>query len=132
MSDQPLILIIDDEPAFNEIFSAKLSAAGFRVETASSGGEGIEKAKAAKPNLILLDVKMPGQGGAETLLRIKEDPGIKDISVVFLTSLGDPRAELQDTQGVASKFSKEMGARGYLRKTDDLDIIVDRVKSFLE
>lgn len=131
MTDQSLILIIDDEAAFNEIFGAKLSAAGFKVETATSGAEGIEKAKTIKPNLILLDMKMPGMSGAEALLKIKGDAATKDIKVLFLTSLGDPRAELQEFQDVGNKFSKDFGAMGYLRKTDDLDSIVDRIKSFL-
>lgn len=131
MADQSLILIIDDEAAFNEIFGAKLSAAGFKVEAAMSGAEGIEKAKALKPNLILLDIKMPGMNGAETLLKIKEDPATKDAKVIFLTSLGDPRAELAEFQDVGNKFSKDFGAGGYIRKTDDLVSIVDRIKSFL-
>src|SRR3989344_9332689 len=124
MADQPLILIVDDELSFLEIFRAKLSEAGFRVETASSGREGIEKAKTLKPNLILLDVKMPEISGAEVLFKIKEDPAIKDIDVVFLTNFGAPRAEIAETQDVEVKFSKESGAKGYLRKTDDLDLIV--------
>ena len=131
MADQPLILIVDDELSFLEIFRAKLSEAGFRVETASSGREGIEKAKTLKPSLILLDVKMPEISGADVLLKIKEDPAIKDIDVVFLTNFGDPRAEIAETQDVEVKFSKESGAKGYLRKTDDLDLIVAQVKSFL-
>ena len=131
MADQPLILIVDDELSFLEIFRAKLSEAGFRVETASSGREGIEKAKTLKPNLILLVVKMPEISVAEVLFKIKEDPAIKDIDVVFLTNFGDPRAEIAETQDVEVKFSKESGAKGYLRKTDDLDLIVAQVKSFL-
>ncbi len=131
MADQPLILIIDDELVFLEIFGAKLSAAGFKVETAISGAAGIEKAKMIKPNLILMDVKMPGMSGAEALLKIKEDAAIKDIKVVFLTSLGDPRAEMLELQDVDVKFATGSGALGYLRKTDDLDSIVERVKSFL-
>ncbi len=130
MADQPRILIIDDEREFIEIFGAKLSAAGFTVETALSGAEGIEKAKMIKPDLILLDMKMPGLTGAETLLALKADSQTKDVNVVFLTSLSNPQADIPD-QDVRSKFSKELGASGYLRKTDDLEHIAERVKSFL-
>ncbi|MEK7507524.1 MAG: response regulator [Patescibacteria group bacterium] len=130
MADQPRILIIDDEREFIEIFGAKLSAAGFRIESALSGAKGIEMAKIFKPDLILLDVKMPGLTGAETLLILKEDPQTKDVNVVFLTNLGDQRTKAQ-LQDVGTKFSKEFGARGYLRKTDDLESIVEQVKSFL-
>lgn len=60
MADQPLILIVDDEENFREIFSAKLTAAGFRTETADGGEAAIAKAVIVKPDLILMDVKMPG------------------------------------------------------------------------
>ena len=79
MADQPHILIIDDERQFIDIFSSKLSAAGFKVEAALSGAEGIEKARTMKPDLILLDVKMPGMSGAETLLKIQEDEALNNI-----------------------------------------------------
>ena len=130
MADQPHILIIDDERQFIDIFSSKLSAAGFKVEAALSGAEGIEKARTMKPDLILLDVKMPGMSGAETLLKIQEDEALKNTKVVFLTSLSDPRAGLQEHQAADVKFSSDFGA-DYLRKTDDLELIVDRVKSLL-
>jgi len=128
MADQPLILVVDDEPDFREIFSAKLSAEGFRVETAENGQIGLEKAKALKPNLILMDVKMPVMDGASAVLKLREDPEIKDTKVAFLTSLGDPRLEIQD---VNRKFSEQFGAQGYLKKTDDLDVLVSKIKGFL-
>ncbi len=132
MADQPLILVVDDEAAFREIFATKLGAAGFRVETAINGDEAMEKAKTLKPALVLMDVKMPGVTGADAMLKMKEDPSTRDIKVVFLTGLGDPRAEVKDAPAAAEKFSKELGAGGYLKKTDDLDSLVDRVKSFLK
>ena len=60
MPDQKLILIVDDEPDFLEIFGTKLTTSGFRVETAGNGEEGFKKAKSIKPDLVLMDVKMPG------------------------------------------------------------------------
>ena len=128
MADQPLILVVDDEPDFREIFSAKLTAEGFRVETAENGQVGLDKAKQLKPNLILMDVKMPVMDGASAVLKLREDPEIKDTKVAFLTSLGDPRLEIQD---VNRKFSEQFGAQGYLKKTDDLDVLVSKIKGFL-
>jgi len=126
---QPLILIVDDEPDFLEIFGTKLGASGFRVETAGSGEEGIKKAKSLKPDLTLMDVKMPGISGAEALLKLKEDPETKDLKVVFLTGLGDPSAEMQE---INRRLSAEIGAQGYIKKTENLDTIVDQVRSFLK
>ena len=128
MADQPLILIVDDEPDFREIFSMKLKASGYRVETATNGAEGVERTKALKPNLILMDVKMPVMDGPTAVLKLRDDPATKDIKVAFLTSLGEPRIEMQDLN---VKFSEDFGAQGYLKKTDDLDSLVEKIKGFL-
>ena len=123
----PLILIIDDEPEFVEILKTKLVSVGFRVQTASGGEEGIREIKAAPPDLVLLDMKMPGLSGADTLLKIKEDPAMKGVKVVFLTNFGAPRAEFSADE----KFAKDLGAAGYLKKTDDLDAMVQNIQLFL-
>ena len=128
MPDQPLILIVDDEANFREIFSMKLKAAGYRVETAENGAQGVEKAKALKPALVLMDVNMPVMDGATAVLKLRDDPETKDLKVVFLTNLGDPQREIQELN---HKISQDFGAQGYLRKTDDLDALNERVKAFL-
>lgn len=129
MADSPLILIVDDEPAFREIFSAKLGADGFRTETAENGQLGLEKAKQLKPDLILMDVKMPVMDGPSAVLALRADPETKDMKVAFLTSLGDPRMEMQE---INQKFSQDFGAQGYLKKTDDLDTLTQKIKEFLK
>jgi CheY-like chemotaxis protein len=127
--EQKLILVADDEAAFREIFTAKLTADGYRVETAENGEVALAKAKALKPDLILLDVKMPVMDGPTALLKLRDDPEIKDIKVVFLTSLGDARQEMQDMNRT---ISKDFGAQGYLKKTDDLNHLGDEIKKLLE
>lgn len=87
------------------------------------------KAKSLKPDLVLMDVKMPVMDGAQALLALRDDPETKDLKVVFLTSLGDPREEMQE---MSMRFSKELGAQGYLKKTDNLDATFDKIKSFLK
>ena len=128
MAEQKLILIVDDESDFREIFRIKLSAAGFRIETAENGEVALAKAKALKPDLILMDVRMPVIDGPTALLKLRDDPEIKDIKVVFLTSLGDPQ---EDMKQINSTISKDFGAQGYLRKTDDLNHLSDEVKKIL-
>ena len=127
-TNPPLILVVDDEPAFREIFSIKLNAAGYRVETAENGAIAIEKAKMLRPDLILMDVKMPVMDGATAALQLLGDPETKDIKMVFLTSIGDPQAEMEEMH---RKISAEFGMQGYLRKTDDLDILSEKIKEFL-
>ena len=128
MPNQPLILIVDDDPAFLEIFGTKLSGEGYRIETALSGEVGIQKTKALKPDLVLMDVNMPGMDGAAAVLALRADPETKAAKIAFLTSLGDPQAEMQQLN---IKFSEDFGAQGYLKKTDDLDRLAEKIKTFL-
>jgi len=125
-----LILLVDDEADFREIFSMKLKAAGFVVELAEDGLQGIEKAKILKPDLILMDVKMPGMDGVEALSRIKADLSISKTKVVFLTSYGEP-LPVEEIQKNDRKFAQELGAMDYIRKSDDLDEIVNVIKKIL-
>ncbi|MCX7975114.1 MAG: response regulator, partial [Candidatus Aminicenantes bacterium] len=82
MDDKPLILVIDDEEAMRDSCTQILVKYGFRVETAVDGQTGLEKAAALKPDLALIDLKMPGISGFEVLEKIKEiDPEI--ISIVI-------------------------------------------------
>lgn len=129
MEQKPLILVVDDEEAFREIFSMKLTADGFRVETAENGEVGVQKAKALKPDLVLMDVKMPVMDGATAVLKLRDDPETKNMRVAFLTSLGDPRLEMQEMNNA---IAQDFGVQGYLRKTDDLELLNDRVKAFLK
>lgn len=127
MSEQkPLILMIDDEQDFREILCTKLQRAGFDTAEASNGEEGISKIKETKPDLILLDLKMPVMNGAEAILEIKSDPATKNFKIVFLTNYGEAQKEMA---GLNEKFAKEVGAFSYIRKTDDLDGIVERIKN---
>ncbi len=128
MDPRPLILIVDDEPDFLEIFSLKLEAAGYTILTAGSGAEAIEKAKQYKPKLILMDVQMPEMSGIETMLKLKTMPETSDVRVVFLTSLGEPKLELQ---GADRLYAREIGALGYLRKTDDLSSLLEHVRTYI-
>lgn len=128
MSESPLILLVDDEESFREIFKTKLSKAKFVVETAKSGQEGIKRAKELKPDLILMDVKMPKMNGIEAFTRLKEDRETRGFEVVFLTSLGNLGQEIQELN---DRYAREIGAAGYIRKTDDLDSIVNKVSEFL-
>ncbi|MBI4094904.1 MAG: response regulator [Candidatus Liptonbacteria bacterium] len=128
MANPPLILIVDDDPNFREIFSAKLSAIGYIVEVASGGKESIKKARDLKPDLILMDVDMPEMNGVEVLIKLKENAATENIPVLFLTALGDPRAEVQD---INRRLSREVGAIGYLKKGEDINATASYIQHFL-
>ena len=128
MAGKPLILIVDDEENFREIFSAKLGGAGFRTDTADGGDAAIAKAALIKPDLILMDVKMPGMEGPSVILKLRENTELANVKIAFLTSLGDP---LSATQGFHERLAKEFGAARYFKKTDDLDSLVMGVREIL-
>ena len=123
------ILLIDDSADFREIFSLKLKAAGFAIETAENGAEALEKLKTARPGLVLLDMEMPVMNGAEMLTKLRADAALKDLKVAFLDNLGDPKQESAESD---EKFARDSGAVSYLRKTDDLDSITAKIQKIID
>ncbi len=79
------ILVIDDEPQITDIVEAFLSNAGHQVFVDNIAAEGLKKAKTIKPDIILLDIMMPGTDGYNVCNDLKNDPATSNIPVVFLT-----------------------------------------------
>ncbi len=84
-ADARSVLVIDDDPSVHDLLRRSLSKAGFHVETAASGPEGLEKARLHKPDVITLDVMMPGMDGWSVLNALKADPELAAIPVIMLT-----------------------------------------------
>lgn len=80
------ILYVEDEPDIQTVASMALTAGGFDVECYSSGEEALKRIPLYKPDLILLDVMMPGMDGPTTLKKIRENPESKDIPIIFMTA----------------------------------------------
>jgi CheY-like chemotaxis protein len=102
------ILVIDDDDAIREVAQLSLEmGSGWNVVTASSGADGVQRAKEARPDAILLDVMMPGMDGPSTLERMRTEPELKAIPVIFLTAKARPseRERLAgfDVAGVLAK-----------------------------
>jgi len=129
MRDKPLILIVDDDKDFQEVLSAKFSAGGFDIAKGCDGEEGVNKAKELKPDLILMDVKMPKLDGIGAMLKLREDKETKNIKVILLTAFGDPQPEIYKND---QRFAKDLGAHEYILKSEDLDDILEKSKRFLE
>jgi len=129
MRDAPVILIADDDVGFQEIVATTLKRNGFLVAEAHDGKEAVEKAINLKPNLILMDLNMPGENGTEAILDIEQNPETKDIKIVYLTSETNP---WPDVKGDAKEVAKEIGAKELLNKGDDLSKIVERVKELIK
>ncbi len=120
---QRTLLIIDDTISNLRVAVDLLHAYGFRILTASDGESGIERAHLAQPDLILLDVRMPGMDGFECCRRLKAHPGTAQIPVIFMTAL-------TDTDNKVRGF--ELGGVDYVSKPFDAGELLARVRTHLE
>lgn len=126
---KPLIMVVDDDSNFREIIGTKLSASGFDIETFKDGEEAVQKAIELQPDLILMDIQMPGKlNGVDAAFRIKENPATAVTKIAFLSNAADPWPMVS---GDKAAVSKEFGMEDFIPKTDDLDILVAKVKVLL-
>ena len=110
------MLVIDDEPAVRDIMQRFLTREGYRVETAASGEEGLRLARAAAPDVITLDVLMPGMDGWAVLAALKADPRLADVPVIMLTIVEE------------RNLGYALGAAEYLVKPLDRDRLVEVIR----
>lgn len=127
-TQKPLVLIVDDDPDIRAILRTKLEASGLRVNEASNGQEGIDQCHKERPDLIVMDVRMPVMSGTEAVMHIKEDASLRDIKVVFLSNFGE---EDEINAWIDQKYAREMGAVDYMKKSDDLSKIVEKIQALL-
>jgi DNA-binding response OmpR family regulator len=86
------ILVIDDEPEIANLLVLELTSYGYEVDTANDGMTGCEKARKLLPDIILLDVMMPGWSGIDTANKLNAYPETYDIPIVFITAMGEDSA----------------------------------------
>ena len=86
--DKKKILLVEDDPFISEMYATKFEKTGFTCEVASTGKEGLVKAKEWMPDLMLLDILIPEMDGFEVLAALKKDLATHSIPVVMLTNLG--------------------------------------------
>jgi len=113
------ILIVDDEPDFVDMIQMRLEANGYEVVTAYDGDSGVERAREESPNLILLDVMMPGKDGFEVLKELRRTAGIQYIPVVMLTAKGETKSIFR---------AQDLGVADYLIKPCDSQELLTTVK----
>jgi CheY-like chemotaxis protein len=94
MTKQPSILVVDDDPEIVSMLGTRLTKRGYKVETASDGTRALELAKRVHPDLVLLDVMMPGKSGWEVARALKQDPGTQSIKIIMLTAIGEKTNEI--------------------------------------
>jgi adenylate cyclase len=121
VNQDPLILVVDDLPQNVRLLEAVLSPKGFRVATASSGEEALDVLSQEHPDLVLLDILMPGMDGYEVCRRIRQDPGTAFLPVIMITASG----EEQKIRAI------ESGADDFVNKPFDQAELLARVRSLV-
>ena len=116
------ILVIDDEPPIRDILKFQLEAAGFQVTCAETGEEGLQKVEQESPDLVLLDLMIPGVDGLEVCRRLKAAYGSRHIPVIMLTARGELDEKLQGL---------ENGANDYVTKPFSMPELLMRVRNVL-
>jgi two-component system alkaline phosphatase synthesis response regulator PhoP len=117
------ILIADDEDNIRGLVVMTLEDEGFELHQARDGNEALDKARELKPDLIVLDVMMPGKVGYEVCEELKNDPATKDIYVIFLSSRTSPSSE---------SSARSAGGDEWLYKPFDPGELRVRIKKALE
>jgi len=112
------VLIVDDSPTERYYLSDILSKKGYTVTVAESGEEALVKIKADKPELILMDVVMPGANGFQVTRSIARDPELKDVPIIICSS------KSQETDRI---WALRQGARDYLVKPVDPAELLDKI-----
>lgn len=119
----PRILVVDDEAANLEVVVAVLSGQDYRVHIARSGQQALDIAEQIHPDLILLDLMMPGIDGLQTCRQLKQIPALRDVPVIFLTAMDDEQHTIKGF---------EAGAVDYVTKPFNPRILLARVATHLK
>lgn len=118
------ILLIDDDDALRRLFGGYLEKAGFQIIYANDGDDGREIARRLQPDLILLDLGLPGIDGYELSSKLKKEDMTKNIPVIILSNV--------DMSKEAEGFLKQTGVSDYIHKSVEADELVARVTKVLE
>ncbi len=117
------ILIVDDNPANMKLVRVLLSGEGYNVRTALDANEALAELKTSKPDLILMDIQLPGMDGLELTRKLKSDPDTRDIKIVGLTAY----AMRGDQERILAA-----GCDGYIPKPIDTRTLAHSIKQYLE
>jgi two-component system, cell cycle sensor histidine kinase and response regulator CckA len=111
----PKLLLVDDTPSALEALSVSFEGQGYQITTATNGPEALELARSLDPDLILLDVMMPGMSGFEVCRALREDPALAEVPVIFVTALDDRQSLIEGIESGADDFISKPPNRTELR-----------------
>lgn len=122
-----LVVLVDEDQEFDSIIKMKLEGEGFSVRVSNVPQAGLRMVENIHPDLVLLDINMPGMNGMEFLAHLKEYPASKNIKVAFFSSMINPWKENSDIQKVVDG----LGAVAFIDKSIDLDDLVAQVRAII-
>ena len=115
------VLIADDEPDILEILKYNLENEGYEVITAKDGNDAMEKAKRTEPDLIVLDIMMPGKTGVEVCELLRRQPAFKETIIIFLTAINDEGTQIKGFgTGADDYVSKPVSPKVFMSKINSL------------
>jgi DNA-binding response OmpR family regulator len=120
---KPTILVADDDPQILTMLGIRLSKRGYQVLEAADGLQTLSKARQHKPDLVLLDVMMPGKNGWEVAKELRADDSLRNVGIVMLTAIGERVNEMT---------SPLYGADAYVDKPFDFDDLEKKIKKVLD
>jgi len=117
------ILVVDDEQVISDTVTLILQSRGYEVITAFDGSEGIAKARTEHPDLILLDIMMPGMNGHDVCVKIKGDRNTRKIPIIMLTGQGEREAVIK---------ARQTGANDYILKPFTMATLLTKISQQFE
>lgn len=129
MTQDRKILIIDDDPDIREVLSILLESQGYQVTTANYGVDGLERIREEVPDLVILDLIMPGMGGFSVYKKLKDPahPEWNDIRILILTSVREEASRAQFEQETGTQLAVD----DYIEKPISPPVILERVERLL-
>ena len=119
------VLLVEDDSLMVKMYDLKFTHDGFNVSVALDGEEGLQKARAENPDIIVLDIMLPKMSGTEVLEKLKEDPTTRDKPVIVLTNLNVTEEDVAKC--------KDLGAKEILMKTEVTpQEVVDKIRQYLK
>lgn len=120
-SEKKKILVVDDDPTTLKMLEGILGAAGYDVMRASTGQDAITMASEQRPDLLVLDIELPGMDGINVAFKLKEQPETKDIPIIFLSSLTGKEIIREAAATSGSSF---------LRKPLNKDVLLREIEKY--
>ena len=123
MAEKPRILLVDDEPSIVKMVGKRLEVEGFDVLVAMDGQEGLAKAQAEHPDLIILDLMLPKMNGYEVCTMLKQDTRYQRIPIILFTAKAQEKDE---------KLGMECGADAFVRKPFRAQELLEHIRRLVE